>query len=357
MTARISVSVEGELRRELPTEVFSPRRVRLLWLPVHLGTIVGAFWFHGEIARWGLLPVASLFVGLAFGGLLFVGHETLHGAIVRNRFWMRVVGFLCMTPLNLSPRLWMAWHNRTHHPNTNRPGKDPDAYPTREEYERSSLARFTLDVAAPGEGRARGLLTHLVGFSLQSAHVLLAAKGLGLSRRQRVFVWLETLAMVALWTNVAFLVGGTSFFWLYGVPLLIANAIVMTFIVTNHSLSRTGDHVDTLESSLSVTVPRFVDLYTLGFGYHVEHHLFPTMSHYHGPRVRELLRRRYPSRYQSLPLGRALRLLYRTPRVHLAPDRLWSPKTGAVHPTLPELLGPRVDAAPASAREKTASRR
>lgn len=358
MTARIQGSVEGELRRHLPPEVFAPRRRRLLWLPVHAGVITTAFAFHTELRAFGLLPLASLFVGLAFGGLLFLGHETLHGAVVKSGFWRKVVGFLSLAPLNLSPRLWMAWHNRTHHPNTNRPGYDPDAYPTKDEYARSALARFTLDAAAPGERRLRGILTLLIGFSLQSTHVFLRARSLRISRTELVLARLETFAIVALWTNVAFLVGGVAFFWLYAVPLLVANAIVMSFIVTNHSLSKAGPRVDTLESSLSVRVPWLVDVYTLGFGHHVEHHLFPTMSHFHGPRVRELLRLYYPDRYQSLGFGEALALLHRTPRVHVEPGRLWSPKTGTLSPTLPELCLREVDSvAPSGAGAESSRRR
>ena len=59
---------------------------------------------------------------------------------------------------------------------------------------------------------------------------------------------------------------------------------------------------DPLENSLSVTVPRWLDRFTLQFGLHVEHHLFPSVSGRHAPRIRELLRAHWPGRYRELPL-------------------------------------------------------
>ena len=47
-----------------------------------------------------------------------------------------------------------------------------------------------------------------------------------------------------------------------------------------------------------------------------EHHIYPSMSSRHAPAVRALLRERWPERYQSLPLGKALLRLHRTPRVY-----------------------------------------
>jgi fatty acid desaturase len=70
------------------------------------------------------------------------------------------------------------------------------------------------------------------------------------------------------------------------VPLLVANAIVMAFILTNHSLSPRVEIDDPLASGLSVTVPRWLEWITLRFGYHVEHHLFPAMSDLGGVDVR-----------------------------------------------------------------------
>ena len=118
------------------------------------------------------------------------------------------------------------------------------------------------------------------------------------------------------------------------IPLLVANACVMTFIITNHSLSSRVESDDPLVSSLSVTTPRAIEWLTLGVGYHVEHHLFPTMSTRHAPAVRAQLVARWPERYQSMPLATALSRLHRTARVYKHHATLFDPTTARESPTL-----------------------
>jgi hypothetical protein len=93
------------------------------------------------------------------------------------------------------------------------------------------------------------------------------------------------------------LVGLVPSLFAFAIPLLVANTIVMAFILTNHSRSPRVEINDPLVSGLSVTAPRWVEWITLQLGYHVEHHLFPAMSSRHARTVRELLRARWPGRY------------------------------------------------------------
>jgi fatty acid desaturase len=91
---------------------------------------------------------------------------------------------------------------------------------------------------------------------------------------------------------------------------------------------------DPLVNSLSVTVPRFVDWLTMHFGFHVEHHIFPWMSTRHARDVRALIQQRWPERYQSMPLHKALWALFRTARVYKDETTLIDPKTGKQWRTL-----------------------
>jgi fatty acid desaturase len=117
-------------------------------------------------------------------------------------------------------------------------------------------------------------------------------------------------------------------------PLLVANVVVMAFILTNHSLSPRVEINDPLVSGLSVTAPRWIEALTLRFGYHVEHHLFPAMSSRHAPSVRDLLVQLWPERYQSMPLVRALGQLHRTARLYKDAVTLVDHHTGDEYPTL-----------------------
>jgi fatty acid desaturase len=330
ISLRPTSAYAGELKPLLPARVFEPARSRLLWVPLHLGVValstlaLAERWVHGVFA-----PLVSLVIGCSFAGLAFVAHETLHGAVVRQLALRKLVGWICFLPFVLSPRLWVAWHNRMHHGHANEPGVDPDAYPTLDEHRQSLLVRVSTDCLGIGRGRLRGLTSLCIGFHVHSLHVLLAARRRRyLGPRELALAYVESALGVALWTALAFLLGPATFFFAYVLPALVANACVMGYIFTNHALSPHTAVNDPLANSLSVTVPRCVDFLTLRFGFHVEHHLFPWMSSRHAPLVRDLVRARWPERYQSMPLWKALIAVHVTPRVYEAADTLVDPKTG-----------------------------
>lgn len=324
-----------QLRPELPPEVFRPARSRLWFVPLFAAvaglaiTAIALGW-----VPWFVVPALSLVIGTAFAGLTFVAHEGMHGGIVRGKrakHWLGLIGFL---PFTLSPRLWAAWHDRVHHAKANLDG-DPDMYPTLAEYRASRAIRIVVNAFSLGGRRWRGGLSLVLGFTVQSAHQLAAATSSGfLSARQRKFAIGETALGVAVWAVVAAVVGFVPFLFVYVLPLVIANIIVMSFILTNHGLSPRVTVNDPLVSSLSVTVPSWVDWLTLRFGFHVEHHLFPAMSSRHAPAVRALLRVKWPERYQSMPLFSALGKLHATARIYKDATTLVDPQTGIEYPTL-----------------------
>ena len=121
---------------------------------------------------------------------------------------------------------------------------------------------------------------------------------------------------------------------MFVLPLIFANTIIMAYILTNHGLSPLTEVNDPLAHTLSVTVPKWFEIATLGFGFHVEHHLFPAMSTHRAPAVRDLLRARYPTRYQSMSLATAVVELHRTSRIYSDATTLVDPTTGTTWPTL-----------------------
>lgn len=325
-----------QVRPDLPEAAFAPAYTRALWIPIHYAIIAAVTYALGAgYLPWFAWPLAALVIGGCMAGVTFVGHEALHGAVVRGRPWIRLVGFLGFLPFAVSPQLWMAWHNRVHHNHCGQPGIDPDMYPTLEEYEASPRARIMADHFGLGRRRVAGVASLLFGFTGQSVQILLSARKTGLLPRhlyRRAIV--ETLTGVCVWAAVGFLVGPLAFVFAYVVPLIVANTIVMMFILTNHNLSPMSSVNDPLVNSLSVTLPRVLEWLTLDFGFHVEHHLFPTMSTRHGRTVRAVLRTRFPERYQSLPLATAIRQLHHTCRVYRDAATLIDPHTGQTWPTL-----------------------
>jgi len=325
-----------DLRPALGEELFRPVPARLAWLPLHVAVAAAGI---AAIARWPIAAVVlAVPVGLAFAGMAFVAHELLHGAMVRGPMLRRVVGWIAFLPFAISPRHWVAWHNRMHHGNTMRAGVDPDAYPTLESYRTHTRARLA-DRLAFGGRRLLGLTTLFIGLNGQSAEVLLGSgpRARYLPRGQYALALVETAAALGFWAALGVLIGPWRLVLAWLVPLALANVVVMAHIMTNHSLSPLTEVNDPLVNSLSVTAPRWFEIYTLDFGLHVEHHLFPAVSARHLPRVRELLRARWPRRYQSMPLAAALGRLFRTGRVYKTPTRLVDPTSGREAPTLGEV--------------------
>jgi fatty acid desaturase len=345
-----------EVKLRLPREMFEPARSRLAWLPVHLAVIATAtIGITLDRTPWPLVPALSLAIGLSFAGLTFLGHEILHGGVVRGRLsWLKpIVGWIAFAPFTLSQQLWVVWHNRIHHANTQLIGADPDMYPTLVKYRSNALNRFSIDNFALGGRRWRGILSLLLGFTVQSKHMLFVGKSrLGMTRPEFRRSMIETAFAIGLWVAVAILVGFVPFLFAYVIPLLVADVIVMGFILTNHSLSPATDINDPLVNALTVTSPRFLDWLTLDFGFHVEHHLFPAMSGRHARSVREELIRSWPTRYQSMPLFRALRRLHETGRVYKDATTLCDPKSGGEWPA----LGFRESVMPSSPRSVVVSR-
>ena len=337
MERRDIASYANAVRPGLPEAAFEPARSRLAWLPVHVTIIAAITWaISSHQLPTALWPVASIVIGVCMSAVAFLGHEVLHGGVIRGRVAIRVIGWICLLPFTVSPTLWTNWHNRVHHNQCAKAGSDPDLYPTLAEYHDQFAARIMADYFGLGGRRWRSIISLLLGFTGQSQQMLWMARTLdiltpGLQRRAIG----EFLLGVAFWTAIAFAIGGVPFVFVYVLPLIIANAIVMMFILTNHCLSSLTPAVnDPLANSLSVTLPRVLEWLSLDFGFHVEHHVFPSMSSRHGRVVRAELRARFPDHYQSMPLMHALGQLYRTGRVYRDDTTLIDPRTGETFPTL-----------------------
>jgi fatty acid desaturase len=325
-----------ELRQHLPAAVFEPARQRLAWLPVHLAIIAGLAWYIvAANPPWYLALMGAVVAGHSWACLAFLAHETLHHAVSKNPVVERLVGYCGLMLFFLSPTLWKAWHNQAHHGNTGNPKLDPDTFGTLESW-RANAGDRAVEKAAPGTRTIWSAGFLFFTFSVHSLVVLFfhSRRDAYYARVSRSVVYTEFTAMVAFWLAVFLLVGSWNFVFIYVVPVLIANAVVMSYIATNHFLSSMTSINDPLVNSLSVSAPRWLEWLHLGFGYHVEHHLFPTVSARHAPLVRDAVIRLYGNRYLTLPHTRALRLLYSRPKLHVTGDTLIDPRTNATFHTL-----------------------
>ncbi len=288
---------------------------------------------------WPVRLLLSLLIGLSFVSLGFLGHEILHGSVVASHRWQDVLGGLCLFPFSIGPELWRHWHNRMHHGHTQVPTTDPDAMGTVDDYRHRPAVRwfYRLHPAVRGVLQALGLF---IWFSYHGLAVLIRYAP-AFPWRRRLLVLGQFAVPVIAWVGLLLLVGPHHFTYLYLIPLLVANFGVMSYIASNHQLNPLTPVNDPLANSLTVRVPRWVDVLHLNFSHHVEHHIFPSMSPRYAPRVREVARRLWPDRYQEMPHWRALLTIWRTPRLYAGGTLLADPHRGRGYPTLGNGLDPR----------------
>ncbi len=125
--------------------------------------------------------------------------------------------------------------------------------------------------------------------------------------QQRRAVALELIPIGLMQLGIWYLCGGNWLHYLFAVvvPLLVASAVTMTYIWTNHRLKPLFPHSEPLLGSTSVIVPRGMNWLHDNFSYHTEHHIFPGMNPRYYPEVSRLLATHFPDRYHRIPLHEA----------------------------------------------------
>ncbi|MBB6098207.1 fatty acid desaturase [Deinobacterium chartae] len=329
-----------ELKQHLPRDIFQPVPARLLWLIPYLGLIIAGALIIA-LTSWPIVIkiVLSLMMGFSFASLGFLGHEVLHGSVVKTPWLRDTIGGLCFFIFGLSSKLWRKWHNVDHHGHTQHPSLDPDAFETLEEYHKHVGIRFLYGLP-PALRSFANFVSFTFWFSLLSP-LMLKHYHRHLKPRERAVMYAQTLFPYLFWITVGILVGPVHFILIVVIPALIANFLVMSYIATNHLLCPLTETNDPLANSLTIQNPRWLDFLHLNFSHHVEHHIFPSVNPVHAPKIRALLLRLYPDRYQQMTWGRALLTLWRTPRLY-GPDHktLVSPE-GMTFGTLGHGLDPK----------------
>lgn len=325
------------LHNYLPPKCFQPVPSRLLWLIPHL-TIIAACTF-------GILHSGNLFIKLglslviahSFACLGFLGHEILHGSVVKIGWLRDLLGGFCMLPFHVGPHLWRWWHNVEHHGNTQREG-DPDAYSTYEDYQQRVGLRI-LQAVAPMRSLPFFPL-FCVWFTTHSFLMLLQLQRRG-SNRKRIIALGQYAVPIVFWLSLGAWLGWGNWIFFYLIPLLVGNFIVISYIATNHLLNPLLHTEDPMVGSLTVTTWRILDVLHLNFSHHIEHHIFPALSPRYAPQVKALLKQLFPERYNEMSHARALLTLWRTPRLYLDGILLVDPRTENVYGTLGNGLDPQ----------------
>lgn len=321
--------IRHAIRVELPPHVFHPQPERALIAAALFTAIVATDGVILTLAPFGAVDIAlSLLSGALSASLFFLGHESCHGAILRRRWAQDLLAFPAFLIFLLSPTFWRSWHNKVHHVRTNSPDDDPDNFGTLASYRQSRVVRLFATLT-PGSGRRPTLLYFAVWFAVHAQVVLWyqsrRCRGFTTLNRRRAAV--ETFVMLVFWFALGMAVGAYGAVLVIVLPMMVANAIIMSYIATNHLLLPLNTTPNPLDDSMSVTTHPMLDRVHFNFSYHVEHHLFPTMSPKFAPLVRAKLQQFAPGRLLAPGHLAALQMVFQTPRMHDANGDLIDPST------------------------------
>lgn len=330
----------GEYNREVsktfPKETFKREPMRLKYGVLFSAGIFSCIYIlmTYELGWYFKLPL-SIFMGVLLAGNTFLTHEILHGAIVKNKKLQNFLGFFGLAPFLISPSYWRFWHNTLHHGNTQLLYKDPDAFPTKMVWKRSKFMQFVFPLS-PGSGYLRSYFYFFYWFSFQAVlnQVYMRFGNKMWAKMDHKKVTKEFILAVLFVGTYIVAVGPQNWLWLVIIPFMAQNYTVMSYISTNHNVSPYTKINDPLVNSLTVTNNPILEFLNLNFGYHTEHHLFPSMPASKAKVVSQKLKEMYPERYKIMPKYKALKLLYSTPRIYKNRDLLVHPKTGKEYATL-----------------------
>ncbi|MEM9537359.1 MAG: fatty acid desaturase [Cyanobacteria bacterium P01_E01_bin.45] len=320
------------LRPYLPKAAFEPNTSRLWLLWINVSILVMGWGMASQLDRWSpsllwlFLPIAVV-MGNSVIVLLFSSHDLMHSKALKTPLVRQLTTLLGMTMLWMPPSLWKALHNRTHHNKTNSLG-DPDrnylqSHP-------NNFGKWIQNLFAPshnvnplwtaiGMGYAWGIYTfrNLVSVLFYNDGTnSFAVAAFRVTEKERRAIAGELLAIVATHVGImAFLSFDPLKLALgYFLPIWIGYAGCLFYIYTNHMLCRMTEVNDPLINSVSLRVPKILDVLHLNFSYHTEHHVFPGVNSDYYPQVQALLLEHFPGRFNLLPAMTAWRMMLTTPR-------------------------------------------
>jgi fatty acid desaturase len=325
-----------EIMGSLNPEIFQPNSGRLGWIAACI--LGSAACFAAMVLlpmAWPLKLALGIMIGFCNGTLGFVSHELLHGSVTKNAKLQAVLGFMGLTPYLVSPTYWKHSHNKLHHGQTQKTIRDPDAFPTMRIYKSSKFLQFVFPFT-PGSGYKRSIFYFFFWFSFHNivAQVWLRFRNGIFDSMNHRKATIELAVQVAFIGSMMYLAGPSNWVWAFAIPFFVQNYLLMSYISTNHNLSPLTNENDPLANSLSVTNHPVLEFLNMNFGYHIEHHLFPTVSGKHTKTIHHELVKRFPDTYKVMPKWQAMKALYNTPRIYKTSTQLVHPETHELFDTI-----------------------
>lgn len=286
----------AEIKSMIPAHCFRPSLARSIYYVVRdffflAALYYGAWKTHGTPIHYLYLPVFWFFTGFIMWAIFVLGHDCGHGSFSRYKSVNSFFGHLLHSMILVPFHSWRISH-RKHHKNTGNYEKDEIFYPMPEgEYSGvSSTARtvykdlYFLGVFAypvylmKGYGNAMKNASHFSPFSEL------------FTKEERPLIFKSMAcwsAMFSFLAACALKYGMLNVMIYYGIPALIYCTwlVVVTFL--HHTEPGTRWYNTKSWSYVRGNLESVDRVYGLfehfhhDIGYHVVHHLFPAIPHYH----------------------------------------------------------------------------
>lgn len=319
-------AIRRALRRRVPIALLQPSAVGLLGVIPHIVVICLGYRFLASRPLSATTVIVSALVGHSYACLAFVAHDVAHGSVVRHRGLRYCCELLLWSPLLVPPTLWRVLHNQTHHAHANTPADCDRAFLQSDQPLRAKKIYMRWFSPLQGSFGLRNplVLTHFVTYIIRN--IVTVGLGIGVpivatvprirpGDRRRVMG--ELIVLVALHAVVLARVwaGMSTLLLLEVVPIIVSSATLMVFIFTNHLAEPILTSPNTLATTVSLTVPRYVAAIYSHFNYHVEHHLFPAAPSSSYPLIAQHLRGLAGASYKVKTIGNAWRDVLESPFV------------------------------------------
>lgn len=322
----------SQIKGSLPKHIFKPVPQRLIWFFIHYAVIITCACFIVQSDSWVTGILLSIVMGHSMGVTWFLGHEMAHGCIVKNKTLIVILSSICFAHWGLYAKAWISWHNRKHHHATQHPYKDPDCYGKKyaKHAEMAKIEKFL-----PGSGSWLSYTYFFWVYSFYTYYVVWIQPRIFANTKEKVESRLFFILVYAAWITAAVLLHPLGIIYLFLIPLMMSNFVMMAYSATNHFINPlTEETNDPLVNSLTVDTNWFFNFLHLNFSYHVEHHLFPYMSPKYAPLVARVLKEKFPEKYHHMPHWKALKLYYQCPSFYHDDVTLLNLKTKERYPTI-----------------------
>ncbi|MFT5173268.1 MAG: fatty acid desaturase [Gammaproteobacteria bacterium] len=300
----------GEVRKkllpELPDGFFNRAPHRVVYLLVAFGALALNILVvaHAQSSPYfsGIYVICVLVNGNCLSFAFFYFHEAQHGAVLRDGALRFISTLLAGAPFLLTPTGWRKWHAYHHRYTSMAEDFDRQRHP---EFDDVNASSTRVHVYLK-QMHYRKLTTYFVLLlSIASSHAYAVIKNLrgpNVVHLPRTRVLVEYAAVVLLFCTPLVLLPIDVGLLGYLAPVLIANLIASTYVISNHCASAVTVQNYPLLSATSVYLLRRLEWSHMHFGRHVEHHLFPSVSHDKLATVSKILRVKFADDFKEASL-------------------------------------------------------